>query len=81
MVEAGLNIRSDSRSMYLMDLFANKKENMHGDEQEEQIIIKLELLTKLFTVLVVCLTLSAIVFVFEYILICFILIYYNMKFG
>ena len=68
MVEAGLNIRSESRTKYSIYLEAIREHNLQGDETYNEVTIKLEIFTKLFLVLIVCFSLIAIVLIFELII-------------
>ena len=69
MVESGLNIRSESRYLYFMEFNDVKeqdlKTNTEENKQDKAIMIKLEILTKLFLMLIISLSMSAIVLIFE----------------
>ena len=65
MVEAGFQIRSDSRKNCLTDLIANKEHNSLEDEKDGKINLEFQIFTKLFFVFIVCLLMSVIEITFE----------------
>ena len=64
MIEAGVNVRIESRSLYNKQIKAKSHKN-YQDEQEGGIIIGLKFFGKIFYALLVCLTCSLFAYLIE----------------